>query len=135
MTESDSRTLQFVSSGQSLLLSSRSKKWISTNGTVIPAEESPRRKRDVTVSVRSVEFPGRTVLKIIWKRGEGALMFEAYEDIMTVEEACEALRIGYNAIYDLLNSGKLKGYRNGRTWRIPKESIERFIREQTIGRK
>ena len=40
-------------------------------------------------------------------------MFEEYSDVLTVEEACEALRIGYNAIYDLLGSGKLKGYRNG----------------------
>ena len=41
-------------------------------------------------------------------------MFEEYADILTVEECCEALRMGYNAIYELLNSGKLKGYRNGR---------------------
>ena len=40
-------------------------------------------------------------------------MFEEYADILTAEEACEALRIGYNAIYELLNSGKLKGYRSG----------------------
>ena len=40
-------------------------------------------------------------------------MLEEYPDILTVEEACEALRMGYNAMYDLLNSGKLKGFRNG----------------------
>lgn len=40
-------------------------------------------------------------------------MFENYDDILTVEEACEALRIGYNSMYELLNTGKLKGYRNG----------------------
>ena len=44
-------------------------------------------------------------------------MLEEYPDILTVEEACEALRMGYNAMYDLLNSGKLKGFRNGRVWR------------------
>ena len=49
-------------------------------------------------------------------------MFEEYQDILTAEEAVEALRIGYNALYELLSSGKLKGYRNGRVWRIPKES-------------
>lgn len=38
-------------------------------------------------------------------------MLEEYPDILTVEEACEALRMGYNAMYDLLNSGKLKGFR------------------------
>ena len=56
-------------------------------------------------------------------------MFEEYSDVLTVDEACEALRIGYNAIYDLLGSGKLKGYRNGRIWRIPKESVKQYILE------
>lgn len=42
-------------------------------------------------------------------------MLEEYADILA-EEVCEALRIG-----------QLKGYRNGRTWRIPKESVRRFI--------
>lgn len=53
-------------------------------------------------------------------------MFEQYEDILTVDEACEALRIGYNAIYELLGKGELKAYRNGRVWRIPKASIVEY---------
>ena len=54
-------------------------------------------------------------------------MFEGYADILTVEEAAEALRVGYNALYELLNSGKLKAYKNGRVWRIPKESIKSYV--------
>ena len=54
-------------------------------------------------------------------------MFENYDDILNVEEACEALKIGYNAMYELLNTGKLKGYRNGRVWRIPKAALVEFI--------
>lgn len=50
-------------------------------------------------------------------------------EVMTAEEACEVLRIGHNAIYALLNSGKLKGYRMGRNWRIPRESVRQFILE------
>ena len=46
-------------------------------------------------------------------------MFEDYPDILSPEEAAEALRIGENAIYELLNEGKLKAYKNGRTWRVP----------------
>lgn len=57
-------------------------------------------------------------------------MFEEYGDVLTAEEACEALRIGFNALYDLLNSGKLKGYRNGRVWRIPRLAIQEYILEQ-----
>ena len=57
------------------------------------------------------------------------MMFEQYPDILTVEEVCEALRMGYNAVYDLLNEGKLKAYKYGRVWRIPKESLKEFILE------
>lgn len=54
-------------------------------------------------------------------------MFQNYDDVLTTEEACEAMKIGYNTLYGLLNSGVLKGYRCGRTWRIPKIAIESFI--------
>lgn len=54
-------------------------------------------------------------------------MLEEYADILTTDEACEALRVGTNAMYELLNSGKLKGYRNGRTWKIPKLAVKEFI--------
>ena len=58
-------------------------------------------------------------------------MLSEYPDILTTDEACEALRIGYNALYDLLQSGKLKAYRNGRLWRIPKRSVIEYIIEQS----
>lgn len=57
-------------------------------------------------------------------------MFENYEDLLTVEEAAEALRIGKNALYELLGSGVLKGYRNGKVWRIPRKSLELYIVSQ-----
>lgn len=57
-------------------------------------------------------------------------MLNEYPEILTTEEACEALRVGYNALYDLLQSGKLKVYRNGRLWRIPKKSVIQYILEQ-----
>ena len=57
-------------------------------------------------------------------------MLEAYDDLLTAEEACEALKIGKNALYELLGSKKLKARRNGRVWLIPKEAIQEFIRRQ-----
>ncbi len=54
-------------------------------------------------------------------------MLECYADILTADEACEALRVGYNTLYTLLNSGALKAYRNGRTWRIPRLAVEEYI--------
>jgi excisionase family DNA binding protein len=61
-------------------------------------------------------------------------MFEQYPDILSVEEACEALRVGYNAMYELLNSGKVKAFKNGRVWRIPKVSLQEYIAKITIGK-
>ena len=54
-------------------------------------------------------------------------MLETYDDLLTTEEACEALKIGKNALYDLLDSGKLKGFRNGREWRSPNQAVVEFI--------
>ena len=54
-------------------------------------------------------------------------MLEEYSDILTVEEVTEALRMGYNAVYESLRNGELKGYRNGRVWRIPKLAVREYI--------
>ena len=55
-------------------------------------------------------------------------MLEGYDDLLTTEEACEALKIGKNALYALLADGSLKAYRNGRVWRIPKAAVDEYIR-------
>lgn len=58
-------------------------------------------------------------------------MFEHYPDILTVEEVCEALRMGFNAVYNLLNEGKLKAYKNGRVWRITKQALIQYVSESS----
>ena len=45
-------------------------------------------------------------------------MFENSDDFLTVDETCELLKMGHNAVYRLLNSGTLKALRNGRVWRV-----------------
>lgn len=57
-------------------------------------------------------------------------MLEAYDDLLTADEACEALKIGKNALYALLAEKKLKAYKNGRVWRIPRLAIEEYIKTQ-----
>ena len=57
-------------------------------------------------------------------------MFEEYADILSPGEAAEALRIGENALYELLNSGKLKAYKNGRNWLIPRDAMRQYVLEQ-----
>ena len=52
-------------------------------------------------------------------------------ELVTVEELCYILHIGKNAAYKLLASGKLKCFRMSRTWKIPREGVDRYIREQS----
>ena len=56
-------------------------------------------------------------------------MFEDYPDVLSAEEAAEALRISENAIYRLLNEGRLTAFKNGRTWKIPKEALRSYVLE------
>lgn len=55
-------------------------------------------------------------------------MFEQYDDILSVYTVAEMLNVGKNRIYELLDSGELKGIRLGRVWKIPREAVEEFIR-------
>lgn len=59
------------------------------------------------------------------------MLFDQYDEILNTEEACEALKCGKNALYQLLQTGQLKGYRNGRVWRIPKESLITYVLGQS----
>ena len=54
-------------------------------------------------------------------------MFSEFSDILSVGDVCEILFIGRNRAYELLNAGILKGFRVGRTWRIPKRNLEAYI--------
>lgn len=58
-------------------------------------------------------------------------MFPDYPEILSVDEACELLRIGRNNLYEILNNNQLKAYRNGRVWRIPKLAVQEYILEQS----
>ncbi len=57
---------------------------------------------------------------------------ENYNQILiTVDELCESLMIGKNAAYKLLKTGTIKSFRIGRAWKIPRESLDDFIKQQT----
>lgn len=61
-------------------------------------------------------------------------MFDEYPEVLNVDEACEILRCGRNNLYALLTSdnekNKLRAYRNGRVWKIPKEAVKQYILQQ-----
>lgn len=55
-------------------------------------------------------------------------MLKNYKDIISVEELCEILSIGKNTAYRLLKSGEIKAIRIGKVYKIPKESVRRYLR-------
>ena len=57
---------------------------------------------------------------------------EAYKEehlpvVLTPAEAMDILGVGKNTMYRLLKSGELKGFRVGRSWRVPESSIEKLM--------
>lgn len=46
--------------------------------------------------------------------------------VLTAREAMEILGVGKNTIYRLLDSGALKGFRVGRSWRITEDSLRAY---------
>lgn len=53
-------------------------------------------------------------------------MSDNYE-ILTTDEVMDYLFIGRNTIYDLLRSGKIKGFKIGSCWKIPRKALEEYI--------
>lgn len=50
-----------------------------------------------------------------------------YMDLITIDELCEILVIGKNTAYKLLNENIIHAFRIGRTWKIPRSSVQEYI--------
>lgn len=59
-------------------------------------------------------------------------MLENYDTILIPEECAEILRIGMSEIYKLLNQKQITGYKVGKTWRIPKENLIKYIQSKIV---
>lgn len=49
-------------------------------------------------------------------------------EIMKFEEVMEYLNIGKNTLYRLLNNGEISAFKIGKVWKIPRKSVEEYIR-------
>ena len=58
-------------------------------------------------------------------------MLTEFDDILTVQDVATILMVGKNTVYSLLESNTLKGFRIGRTWKVPKEALIDYIRQAT----
>jgi excisionase family DNA binding protein len=48
-------------------------------------------------------------------------------DILTPDEVMDYLNIGRNAVYTLLNSGKLNSFKVGKKWKIPRKELDAYV--------
>jgi excisionase family DNA binding protein len=55
------------------------------------------------------------------------------QDILTVKELCELLRIHPSTLYKLLRQGKIPSFRVGNEWRFRKDAITRWLSEKSEG--
>lgn len=49
------------------------------------------------------------------------------EDYLTPEEAAEILKVKKTTIWNWLRTGKLKGIKTGKIWRIRRDDLEEFL--------
>lgn len=49
------------------------------------------------------------------------------KEILTREEVMEILKIGKSTFYKLLQTGELKGFKEGNRYKVPVESIEEYV--------
>ena len=59
------------------------------------------------------------------------IMLNKYNDILTVEELCEVLRIGKNTAYKLLKNNEIKSVKIGKIYKIPKKSVRKYLEINT----
>ena len=57
-------------------------------------------------------------------------MFSEYDDVLSTNDVQEILHVGKSAVYALCKEQKLKSFKIGRTWKIPKTSVSEFIEKE-----
>lgn len=55
------------------------------------------------------------------------------KEILTREEVMEILKIGRSTFYKLLQTGELKGFKEGNRYKVPVESIEEYVDKKVMG--
>ena len=53
-------------------------------------------------------------------------MFETYDDILTIADIAEILKIGTTQAYKIVRSGQLKAYKEGKDWKITKPALIKY---------
>ena len=54
-------------------------------------------------------------------------MFQIKKLLLVWEEVMEILKIGRSTFYKLLQTGELKGFKEGNRYKVPVESVEKYV--------
>lgn len=52
------------------------------------------------------------------------------EELLTAEDVARILRLNITTVREMLQAGKIEGFKIGRQWKVKQESLRRYIDEQ-----
>ena len=61
------------------------------------------------------------------------VLFSEYPDIMTVHDLRAALGISRKGVYNLLESGKIRSFKIGNTYKVPKTALIDYVNKSCKG--
>ena len=57
---------------------------------------------------------------------------DSYGDMISLDELCEMLAIGKTTAYHLLNTDQIHAFKIGRIWKIPRESVSKYVLSRSL---
>lgn len=69
-------------------------------------------------------------IQLIFYEWSWRIMSDNYE-IWTTDEVMDYLLVGRNTLYNLLRNGKIKGFKIGSCWKIPKKAVDDYIASES----
>ena len=54
-------------------------------------------------------------------------MFESYEDILTIQDVADILKVGTTQVYKIVRTGQLKAFKEGKDWKITKQALIEYV--------
>lgn len=61
-------------------------------------------------------------------------MEEKITELLSIEDLMELINVGKNTAYSLLETGKIKAFKIGRIWKVPRKAVEDYIDGEVYGK-
>lgn len=55
-----------------------------------------------------------------------------HKEYLTIQEVCEVLKLSRWTVSDLIKSGKIKGSKIGKSYRVERKAIDDFINDMAV---